>query len=200
MSLFPKDPKKIRSRIKSYERSLRQEEKQTGFISDGYGKRYLLGPLYLLLGDNDGALKSFAWFDETFPDDTGEPMQYLCWTLALYHSGNMDAAVNRLCQTMLSNLYLVPALIGVEQDVLDIWHGSNLAEKMYLEYVPLEIFELWDEDALRWATETYNRFDVQLVRERYIAIYRQLTTEPVGPKRSRLVKEAFQLERGLSST
>ena len=72
----------------------------------------------------------------------------------------------------------------------------NFAEKMYLEYVPPEIFELWDEDALRWATETYNRSDVQAVRERYTAIYRQLVTEPRGPKRSRLVEEAFQLERG----
>ena len=82
---------------------------------------------------------------------------------------------------------------------IDIWHGSNFAEKMYLEDVPPEIFELWDEDALRWATETYNRSDVQSVRERYIAIYRQLATEPRGPKRSRLVQEAFKLERGLSS-
>jgi hypothetical protein len=101
MSLFPKDPKKIRSRIKSYERSLRQEKLQTGFISDGYGKRYQLGPLYMLLGDTDGALKSFAWFDETCPDDVGEPMQYLCWTLALYRSGDIDAAVSKFCQTML---------------------------------------------------------------------------------------------------
>ena len=198
MSLFPKDLKKIRSRIRSYERSLRQEKEHTGFISDGYGKRYLLCPLYMLLGDNDGALKSFAWFDETFPDDIGEPMQYLCWTLALYRSGEMDAAINKLCQAMLSNLYLVPALIGVEQDVLDIWHGSNMAEKMYLEYVPPEIFELWDEGALRWATEAYDRSDLQTVRERCIAIYRQLATEPRGPKRSQLVREASELGRNLN--
>jgi hypothetical protein len=89
---------------------------------------------------------------------------------------------------------LLPALFGIEQAVLDIWHGSNFAEKMYLDYVPPEIFELWDEDALSWASETYSRPDVQSIRERYIAIYRQLATEPRGPKRSRLVEEAFQLK------
>jgi hypothetical protein len=194
MSLFPKDPKKMRSRLRSYERSLRQEKQQTCFIGDGYGRRYLLGPLYMLLGNNDGAIKSFTWLDETFPNDTGEPMQYLCWTLAVYRSRAIDAAVSNFCQTMLSNLYLLPALLGIEQAVLDIWHGSNFAEKMYLDYVPPEIFELWDEDALSWASETYSRPDVQSIRERYIAIYRQLATEARGPKRSRLVEEAFQLK------
>ena len=84
MRLFPKDPKKIRERITGYERDL--QAKVYGFIDDGYGKRYLLGPLYMLLGDIKGALKSFAWFEKSFPDDVGEPMHYLCWTLALYRA------------------------------------------------------------------------------------------------------------------
>ena len=47
MSLFPDNPKKIRARIRSYERSLRKEREEHGFINEGYGKRYLLGPLYM---------------------------------------------------------------------------------------------------------------------------------------------------------
>ena len=43
MRLFPDDPKKIRARIRSYERSLRKEQEEHGFIRDGYGKRHLLG-------------------------------------------------------------------------------------------------------------------------------------------------------------
>ena len=54
---FPEDPKKLKSRIRSYERSLKQDP-----MDDGYGKRYLLGPMYLLLGDVDGALRHYAWF------------------------------------------------------------------------------------------------------------------------------------------
>ena len=51
---FPEDPKRIRARIRRYERSLRQEQKRFGHIGDGSGKRYLLGPLYLLMGDTKG--------------------------------------------------------------------------------------------------------------------------------------------------
>ena len=110
MYQLPKDPKKIRELIKRYERELRNEHRKFGFIHDGSGKRYLLGTLYVLLNNTAGAIKSFEWFEETFPDDIGEPFQYLCWTLALYRSGNREAATRKLRQTMLSNLYLVPHL------------------------------------------------------------------------------------------
>jgi tetratricopeptide (TPR) repeat protein len=96
---FPQDPKKIRARIRRYERALRQEQECYGFINDGAGKRYLLGPLYLLMGDTAGALRSFAWFAQTCPDDSGDPLQYLCWTLALYRAGELEHATAKLRQT-----------------------------------------------------------------------------------------------------
>ena len=52
---------------------------------------------------------------------------------------------------------------------------------------------LWEPAALHWARTVYQRAPVQRVRRRYIAIYRQLQTEPPGPKRNRLVNEAFRL-------
>lgn len=196
MNQIPKDPKKIRERIRQHERELRNEEKRYGAIHDGAGKRYWLGPLYMVLGDVKGALKSFEWFEKSFPDDMGEPFQYLCWTLALYRSGDLAAASQKLRQTMLSNLYLIPHLLGLKQEVLDIWHGSNLDEKSYLQYIPPEIFKLWDEAALQWARETYHSPKLRQVRERYIEIYRQLKTEPRGPKRTQLVQEASRLQYG----
>lgn len=104
VSQFPKDPRRIKQLISRCERSLRKEQETIGYISDGSGARYLLGPFYLALGDLAGALGSFRWFEEEFPDDIGEPFHFLCWTLALYRSGDVAAATLRLRQTMLSNL------------------------------------------------------------------------------------------------
>lgn len=101
---LPKEPSKIRERIRRYQRKFREEKMRRGTIHDGAGKRHLLGPLFLLMDDLDGALGSFRWFEEEFPDDCGEPGQYLCWTLALYHSGNEGAAAHKLRQTMLMNV------------------------------------------------------------------------------------------------
>ncbi len=193
MYKFPKRPSTIKSRIKSYERDLRKEAKTFGAIDDSYGKRYLLGPLYMLLGDNAGAIKSFEWFDKTFPDDVGDPAQYLCWTLALYRAGNREAATRKLRQTMLSNLYLIPHLLGIEQAEYDMWHGSNLEQKDFVAYIPAELFDLWDEEALQWANDTYHSPALTQVRERYVEIYHQLQSEPLGPKRSELVDEAYAL-------
>ena len=103
MSLFPTDPQKIKTQITRYERELRKEYETHRFIDDSSGKRYLLGPLYLLLGDVAGAIKSFAWFEQMFPDDMGEPAHTLCWTLGLYRAGDKTGATQKLLHTMLSN-------------------------------------------------------------------------------------------------
>ncbi len=60
MSLFPHEPYEIKDRLRRYERLLTKEVETFGLISDGYGKRYLLGLLYMLLGDVDGALASYS--------------------------------------------------------------------------------------------------------------------------------------------
>jgi tetratricopeptide (TPR) repeat protein len=193
MDDFPQDPTKIRARIRRYERALRREQMAYGCIRDGAGKRYLLGPLYLLMGDTAGALQSLAWFAQTFPDDSGDPVQYLCWTLALYRAGDLKQAAAKLRQTMLANLYLLPRLLGLAQDPLDMWHPSNLTDKAYSDSVPDALLRLWDPAALHWAHTVYRSAPMQRVRRRYIAIYHQLQTEPVGPTRSRLVDEAFRL-------
>jgi hypothetical protein len=72
------------------------------------------------MDDLEGALQSFTWYEETFPDDSGDPMQLLCWTLALYRSGDLEAASRTLRRTMFSNLYLIPRLPEQEQEELDI--------------------------------------------------------------------------------
>jgi hypothetical protein len=191
---FPQEPKKIRARIRRYERALQREQVCYGCINDGAGKRYLLGALYLLMGDTAGALRSLTWCAQTFPDDSGDPLQSLCWTRALYRTGELEHATDKLRQTMLSNLSLVPRLLGIAQDHLDIWYASNLMEQSYIDGVPDAVFALWEPPALHWARTTYQSAPMRRVRRRYSAIYHQLLTERPGPKRSRLVTEAYRLQ------
>jgi hypothetical protein len=64
--LFPTDPRRIRDRIRRYERAL-QRELDAGYGSDGYGKRYVLGPLYMLLGDVDGGWRHSTGMSTPIP-------------------------------------------------------------------------------------------------------------------------------------
>ncbi len=190
--LFPKTPKAIRERIRRYERALKKEL-QTGYGGDGYGKRYLLGPLYMLLGDVDGALASFDWYEKSYPDDSGDPYQYLTWALALYKGGKKQEASNRLYCTMLENVYLLPVVLGQNPRPLDIWHGSNLAEMDYAMSIPEELLELWDDDARQWAQGVSEHPDVVERIARWVEIHRKLNAEPPGPERTALVEESFAL-------
>ncbi len=148
-SFIPEDPKKIRAKIRKYERLLAKEKSEFGIYSDGYGKRLLLGPLYLFLGDLDAALTHFSWFELEFPDD-GEPGQLLCWTLVLLRSGHIQAARNKLQKTALSNAYLIPHLLGektigaMKPDLC----GDDWPE--YVGMMPPEYFEIWTDEEKAW--------------------------------------------------
>jgi hypothetical protein len=189
------EEQKIRSRLRSYERKLQKEKKEYGYYDDGAGKRYQIGPHYMLLDDNDGALAAFEWFEKEFPDDVGEPGHFLCWSLALHRAGNEIGAARKLRQTMFSNLYLVPRLLGSPIAELDIWHGSSDAEPSYAEHIHEPYLQLWSDTEREWASRLYHSPGFQSVRARYIEISRLLDTTPPGAERSRLVKEMHGLER-----
>src|SRR5208337_2264432 len=150
MYQYPSDIKGIKSRIRNYELALKKEYQTSGFYDDSYGKRYMLGLLYLLSGNFQGALKSFEWFEGTFPDDSGEPYQYLCWILALYKTGDKNKARKKMIEIMFMNIYLIPHILGIEQPKLLTWHGSNLEQKLYASEYPTELIKLWDVEAIEW--------------------------------------------------
>ena len=188
--IFPKDKKKIVERIRRYENSLLAEKRRFGSYDDGYGKRYLLGPLYLLAGDIEGAVKHYKWFEMNFDDDCGEPIHRLCWVLTLYRKGDIENARRALIKVMLINLYIIPYIIGNEQEKINGWYGSNWEWKEYLEEIPQEIWALWKPEEITWVRELYFSEQIITIRNRYITIHRQMETEPVGKRRSELIQEA----------
>ncbi len=189
------EEQKIRARLRSYERKLEKEKKEHGFYRDGAGKRYQIGPHYMLLGDNDGALAAFQWFEKEFSDDAGEPGHLLCWSLALHRAGNEIGAARKLRQTMFSNLYLLPHLLGSPIAELNIWHGSSDAEPSYAEHIHEPYLRLWSDAERDWAERLYYSPGFQSARERFIEIARALDTTRPGPERSRLAEEMHKLER-----
>lgn len=153
-------------------------------------------PVEVLLGDNEGALKAFAWFEREFDEDIGKPDHSLCWSLALYRAGNEIGAAKKLRQAMLSNLYLVPRLLGEPISEIDMWHGSSDAKPEYLDHIPDPYLQLWTDEEKQWAGRLYGSPGFRSVRQRYIEISKLLDSIRPGPERSRLVREMHELERG----
>ena len=148
------------------------------------------------MDDLEGALDAYRWYEEQFPDDSGEPGNHLCWTLALFRSGDVEAASAKLRQTMLLNLYLISDLLGEQPQEFEMWHGCNQAEIQYLEYIPPDFLNMWDRPAREWARQRYKSEGFRRIRDRFIEIHKELADLPPGPRRSELVREASALEDG----
>lgn len=187
---------KVRSRLRSYERKLEQEKREFGFYRDGAGKRYHVGPHYMLLGDNEGAIAAFEWFEREFEDDAGKPDHLLCWSLALLRSGDEAGAARKLRRAMLSNLYLLPHLLGNPIPEFGVEHGSSDDEPEYLSQIPGPYLALWSDEEKKWAASLYESAGFRDAREQVIEIRERLSGLRPGPERSALVKELFDLEYG----
>ncbi len=71
---------------------------------------------------------------------------------------------------MLTNLYMIPHVLGHPVESLDIWHSSNDAEPGYTEYLPDEVQQKITESDLAWITEQYDSSEFARIRERHIDI------------------------------
>lgn len=185
--MFPNDPKKLKATILRYRRTLLTDR------HDGYGKRFVVGPMYLLLGDTEGALDYYGWYESAFPEDGGEPFNHLAWTLALYSGGHQQRAERKLRETVFENLYIVPVLLGENPKPHAIWHSSNWTELSYVTEGPQQLLSLWGDEARTWAKRVYAGAELSKDRIRFIEIGRELISERPGERRSALVGESIRL-------
>jgi len=190
---FPDTKKKLLQRISSYMSSMKREKRDHGFISDGAGKRYLLFTLYFLLEDLKKCQSYFDWYEKEFPDDAGEPVQILCWSLLLKKMGKEEKAKYKLAELMLSNLYFIPQITGKETKKYGMWHSSNYEEPEYFDYMPLQVIEKITDDEKTWLNNYYDSFEFKRIRKRYIEIYTELPNEKNVEKRGVLISEASGL-------
>ncbi len=190
---FPETEKRLRRRISSYKSSLLKEKKKFGYVNDGAGKRYLLFALYFVLNDLEETRDYIKWYDNEFPDDSGEPIQKLCWALSLRRMGNEMDARKMLAETMLSNLYMIPKLLGQDVNEYDIWHGSNMAHIGYVGYLPKEVAASITEAESQWLRQEHDSPEFRHIRQRYIQIYSKLKSTRDIDKRKRLLSESDSL-------
>ena len=147
---FPETEKKLQSRISSYKSALLKEQQKFGHVNDGGGKRYLLFVLYFVLNDLGKTADYIEWYEQEFSDDVGEPIQKLCWALSLRRMGNEAGAKKMLAETMLSNLYIIPAVLGQTIDEYDMWHASSDGDIGYIDNMPRKVVASITEAEIKW--------------------------------------------------
>ena len=169
--------KMFRDRAMRLKRALMNEQRKFGFIDDGAGKRYLIGPLFVLAGELKKAIDFYAWYERTCAEDSGEPLHYLFWTLALHRTGDLEKSNAKLLETMLQNVYLLPTLLGITPAPYDIWHSSNRQDPSYPPGIPEEFIPELSEEERSWIKEQLGSFRFRRVLEEYVATYGALKSE-----------------------
>ncbi|MGE5480687.1 MAG: tetratricopeptide repeat protein [Chloroflexota bacterium] len=193
---YPKTPRGIKSQITRLEENLKIEKNTFGAIQDGRGIRYEIGPLYMLLGDYEGALKAFDFFEKNFPDDCAEPLHTLMWALTLFKNKEFEKAESKLIDTMLINVYIIPKVVGVVVDRRISKHSFYFEEEEFCQGMPKELLKHWDAEAIEWAKSAWHSENVVNIREKYIELQNQIANARSGPRRTKLMRELGKLRKG----
>jgi hypothetical protein len=185
----PTDPKKIGAKIRRIERNF---EKDPDY-RDGGGGRFLLGPFYLLLGDLQGALEHYKWFEKKFPDSGDEPVDAMCWTLAMYRSNQETEAEFRLRRAYLANPYFIPALLGLPHGQPEVQRSSNWEHEEFVTETPPEFLNMWTPEERVWLKAKWQSSEFTSFVKTHIGLCQQLSGAEVGPHRSELVNQLFAM-------
>ena len=178
---------------------MQKERRMHGFISDGYGKRYLIFWLYFVLGDTKGANAYLRWYEKTFSDDIGEPIQKLCTAILLHRSGKLHKAKYYLAELMLSNLYAIPKLLGEKCAHHKVESSSNFEEPEYAEEIPGEILSAITEEDRAWIRELHESFEFRRYKAQYLQLKSELDNTHGSENRSPLVAQLGSILSGLKN-
>lgn len=165
---MPSSSTRLKSRARRLLKALKAERRRFGGFDDSGGKRYRIGPLFMQAGALDEALDFYRAFDRWFPDDAGEPMNCFFWALALHRAGDAGGAEDRLLQTLVSNLYLLPALLGETVLREDMEHTSNWDVPEYVLSISLEFSPLLSDGERDWIRSTLASERLTRVRQAYV--------------------------------
>jgi hypothetical protein len=117
----------------------------------------------------------------------------MCWAISLYRMDRLDEARYRLADLMLTNLYMIPRLLGENIKTYDIWHSSSDGDYDYYDYIYDEILAAITADEKKWIKTEYDSAVFKSIRQRYVEIYGQLKELDDMPLRKKLLNESYSL-------
>lgn len=186
MAIDPKELKKAKTKISRYEKNFKRAQP---FFDDGGGTRFLLGPLYLLVDDIQGAVKHYKWFARKYSDSIDEPLHTLCRAVTFFRTGKTKEAEHFFRRAHLANTYLIVSLIGVPFYELQVRKSWMWDTKEYVLGLDPQFLNIFLESDLNWFRENWNQKEFQEFVKLHITLVEKLDKEPVGPVRSTLVSE-----------
>ena len=189
-----KQEQRIKDKITKIKKDLAADKRKWGgFYDDSRGLRYLPPELYLKLKDYKGALRYFNWFDKNFPEDMGFPNFLFEYTLTLFKNNKIKRAEKKALQTFISNTYIIDYFLGRKLIDIDKNENSNWEKESMIKYFPYSKEDSDFNDFSQWLEEYTETPKFLEIKNEFIDIEKKLKDEPVGPRRTELVKRRYSI-------
>lgn len=186
---MPIDLKKIRTKLRSYERKFREFPHDR----DGSGVRFLMGPYYLCLNNLEGAIAHYDWFWDTYPDSIDEPFHTLGQVITKSRQGQGENSRSLLKRLYASNPYLLPHILDIDLGTITIPGSSNWEEKPYVLNAPKELYSYLSPDEIEWLRDIWNESSFSAFVRAYNNIQQALKGEPTREHRRGLIDLRMKL-------
>lgn len=196
-----KQIERIKNKISKIKKGLAADKKHWGgYYHDGGGLRYMPPELYLKIQDYTGSLRYFNWFDKNFPEDSGFPTFLFEWAITLFKTKRLKLAENKVKHTFYSNTYLLDKFLDKELLQFNKSEDSNWQYEQLVDDFKYSKNHEEMKDFAEWLNTYMNSEDFLEFANEFIEIKSKLKDEPVGEKRSYLVKKEYELLERVSSS
>jgi hypothetical protein len=176
---------KVKLKIKEQRAALVAEKRLYGGFHDGRGRRYYIADLYIQIADYKGAISYKKWFDKNFPDDIGDAMMSLNWSIAYHGFDKLKDAEIYAIDTAFQNIYLHGLLLDRVVDKIDMFEsGYDILD--YTETHLKDFKKLTTKSYLDWLAGFMETDDYKVPVNRFIAISKLLVDENERKKRIKL--------------
>ena len=188
-----KQIEKIKLSIKKHRAELTSKKRLYGGFDDSAGRRYYISDLYMRIADYNGAITYKKWFDKNFPDDIGEPLLSLNWSMAYFGLGLITETKIYTVDTAFQNVYLHGLLLDRDVIRIDMYeHVCDLLE--FAKSMIKECKKISTKSYLDWLTIFMDTDEYKEPINRFIALNKLLKDENNRVKKSELIDHISDLE------
>jgi hypothetical protein len=189
-----KQAERLKKKIKRIKLDLAADKREWGgFYDDSRGLRYVPPQYYVKLGDYDGGLKYFRWFNKNFPDDIGFPDFLFECTIILFKTGKIKEAEKKAFETYCRNSYIFAKFFDRPIVPFNKYESSNSDGPEYTDHFIYSSQLHALADFSEWLDNHTKTVKFKTACEKYVEIFTQLKTEDDFETRGYLIDQATQL-------
>lgn len=193
--MTPAQITRIQTRIINLRKILAAERARFGGYDDSAGRRYAILNLYFSIGDYKGAANYLRWFFKNFPDDAGFPFFWVEACMTYFYNKILDQARSMAFNVFVANPYVWEVFFtGTVTEVEGIEPSSNWESLELALQLPYRANQEQYVDFGSWLQDCLVEPKMQELIQTYFDLKLKLSNTPVGPLRTSLVEQLYELK------